>query len=172
MSTQERETIRALDTKIDKNTAGTLMTCAIVMLVAILIHDGDHIRQALNWEYSIPIAIWVLNLTVYVLPVVTIFLVKTRRFSAMLVCAIAGVFTTASFLILHLCGSASGLWGVWNYSYFDLIKGVTWQGQYYQGVDVWSWVFLFHIPVCCLPCSGIAFKEYLRQKKALKAAKG
>lgn len=169
MSNQEKETIRLLDTKLDGKTAKTLMTCAVIMLVSILIHDGDHIRQALNWDYTIPLALWVLNLTVYVLPVVTIFLVKTRRFSALLVCAVAGVFTTASFLILHLCGSASGLWGVWNYSYFDLIQGVTYNGRFYQGVDVWSWVFLFHIPVFCLPCSYVALRQYLRLKKAAQA---
>lgn len=31
----------------------TVTTCAIVMIVAVLIHDGDHIRQALNWGYSL-----------------------------------------------------------------------------------------------------------------------
>lgn len=135
------------------------------MVAAILIHDGDHIRQALNWTYSIPLSLWALNLTVYVLPVVTIFLAKSGRMSATLVGAIAGVFTTASFLILHLCGSSTGLWGVWNFSYFELIKGVTYNGVFYQGVDVLSWIFLFHIPVICLPCSYLCLKEYLRLKK-------
>ena len=137
---------------------------AIVMIVAVLIHDGDHIRQALNWGYSIPLSLWVLNLTVYVLPVVTLFLARSGRPSATLVGAVAGVFTTASFLILHLCGSFTGNWGVWNYSYFALIKGVTYNGVFYQGVDWLSWVLLFHIPVCCLPCSWVCFRQYLKLK--------
>lgn len=105
-----------------------------------------------------------LNLTVYVLPVVTLFLARSGRPSATLVGAVAGVFTTASFLILHLCGSFTGNWGVWNYSYFALTKGVTYNGVFYQGVDWLSWVLLFHIPVCCLPCSWVCFKQYLKLK--------
>jgi hypothetical protein len=170
MSKSDRETIRLLDTKLDGKTAKTLMTCAIFMLVSVLMHDGDHIRQAYKWTYSIPLSLWALNLTVYVLPVVTIFLVKNRRFSACLVCAIAGVFTSASFLILHLCGSASGLWGVWNFSYFDIARGITYNGVYYQGIDWISWVFLFEVPVLSLPGSFVALKKHLELKKAAKAA--
>lgn len=168
MSETNSKTVKFLDTKLDKRVIKTLTTCAIVMIIAVLIHDGDHIRQALNWGYSIPISIWVLNLTVYVFPVVTLYLAKSGRASATLVGAIAGVFTTASFLILHLCGSFTGNWGIWNFSYFDLIKGVTYNGAFYQGIDWLSWVLLFHIPVCCLPCSAVCFKEYRKLKNAAK----
>lgn len=169
MSKNDRETIRLLDTRLDDKTAKTLMICAIFMLAAVLMHDGDHIRQAYKWTYSIPLSLWALNLTVYVFPVVTIFLVKNRRFSACMVCAVAGVFTSASFLILHLCGSASGLWGVWNFSYFELIRGVTYNGVYYQGIDTTSWIFLFEVPVLSLPGTVIALRQYLRIKKEFKA---
>lgn len=168
MSEKDLQTIRALDTKLEKRVVKTLTTCAVIMLIAILIHDGDHIRQAYKWTYSIPLSLWALNLTVYVLPVVSLFLARSRRFSALLVTGIAGIFTSASFLIIHLCGSASGLWGVWNFSYFALIEGVTYNGVFYQGVDTLSWIFLFHVPVMCLPCSYVAFREYARAKKALK----
>ena len=168
MSGKDKQTLRALDTKLDARVVKTLTTCAVIMLVSILIHDGDHIRQAYKWTYSIPLSLWALNLTVYVLPVVSLFLARSRRFSALLVTAIAGVFTSASFVILHLCGSSTGLWGVWNFSYFELIKGVTYNGVFYQGVDTLSWIFLFHVPALCLPCSYVAFREYLRAKKALE----
>ena len=62
----------------------------------------------------------------------------------------------------------TGNWGVWNFSYFDLIKGITYDGVFYQGVDWLSWVLLFHIPVFCLPCSAICFKEYRKLKNAAK----
>ena len=62
------------------------------------------------------------------------------------------------------CGSFTGNWGVWNYLYFALIKGVTYNGVFYQGVDWLSWVLLFHIPVCCLPCSWVCFRQYLKLK--------
>ena len=148
MSEAQEKTVKLLDSKLDAAVIKTVTTCAIVMIVAVLIHDGDHIRQARNWGYSIPLSLWVLNL----------------RPSATLVGAVAGVFTTASFLILHLCGSFTGNWGVWNYSYFALIKGVTYNGVFYQGVDWLSWVLLFHIPVCCLPCSWVCFRQYLKLK--------
>ena len=128
MSEKEAKAVKLLDTKLDKKVIKTLTVCTVIMLIAILIHDGDHIRQAYNWGYTIPLSLWALNLTVYVLPVVTLFLARSARASATLVGAVAGVFTTASFLIIHLCGSFTGNWGVWNFSYFDLIKGVTYVG--------------------------------------------
>lgn len=166
MSAREEKAAKLLDKKPDASVMKSVIACALIMIAAILVHDGDHIRQAYNWGYSIPISLWVLNLTVYVLPVVTLFLAKSARASATLVGAIAGVFTTASFLILHLCGSFTGNWGVWNFSYFDLIEGVTYNGAFYQGVDWLSWVLLFHIPVFCLPCSYKCFKEYRKLKNA------
>lgn len=56
MSKNDKETIKLLDTKLDDKTTKTMVTCAVIMLVAVLIHDGDHIRQAINWGYtSIPL---------------------------------------------------------------------------------------------------------------------
>ncbi len=170
MSEKEKAAAKLLDTKLDAKLAKKICKCAVIMLIAVLIHDGDHIRQAFKWTYSIPLSLWALNLTVYVLPVVSIFLAKSRRASSTLICAIAGVFTSASFVILHLCGSSTGLWGVWNFSYFELIDGVWYNGVFYQGIDTLSWIFLFHVPVMCLPCSYISFKEYLRLKKEAKGA--
>lgn len=165
MSKQERELIKQLDQKIGSNYRKKLTIGALVMIIAVLMHDGDHIRQALNWNYSIPMSLWVLNITVYVLPVISLFLSRMERYSATIISGIAGIFTSASFLILHLCGSASGLWGVWNYSYFELIKGVTYEGVFYQGVDFISWIFLFEVPLLCLPVSYLSFK-YAKQLKS------
>ncbi|MDD3485578.1 MAG: hypothetical protein PHI26_02935 [Atopobiaceae bacterium] len=165
-SAHDADVVRLLSRQLDEKTCKTTMTCAVIMVVSVLLHDGDHIRQALNWGYTIPMSLWVLNLTVYVLPVVSIFLVRLRRMSATAVCAVAGIFTSAAFLILHLCGSATGLWGVWNYSYFELIKGVTYQGTFYQGVDWISWVALFEVPVLCLPSSWVAWKRFLAVRRA------
>ena len=120
MSEKEAKAVKLLDTKLDKKVIKTLTVCTVIMLIAILIHDGDHIRQAYNWGYTIPLSLWALNL------------------------------------------------GVLNFSYFDLIKGVTYDGVFYQGVDWLSWVLLFHIPMFCLPCSAICFKEYRKLKNAAK----
>lgn len=164
----EKQIVNNLSKKIDKKTKRIMYILAFIILGSILMHDADHLRQAFNWGYSIPFALLVLNLVVYLLPVVSIFLIKTERISSTLVTGFTGIFTTAGFLIIHLCGAFSGLWGVWNYSYFDLIKGVTYNGVFYKGVDVWSWIFLFEVPVLCLPCSAISFYEYFKVKKINK----
>ncbi len=164
MSERNKKVVKLLDKKLDINMSKMLMKCSIVILISVLLHDGDHLRQAFNWGYSIPLSLLVLNLVVYILPVVSIFLTKLNRASACLVIAFTGVFTSAAFLIIHLCGAFTGLWGVWNFSYFELIKGVTWQGVYYQGVDFISWIFLFEVPALSLPSSYIAYKQYLKLK--------
>ncbi len=164
MSDKSRKVVRLLDKKLNGDVSKALMKCSIIILISVLMHDGDHLRQAFNWGYSIPFSLLVLNLVVYILPVVSIFLTKLKRASASLVIAFTGIFTSLGFLIIHLCGAFSGLWGVWNFSYFELIKGVTWQGVYYQGVDFISWIFLFEVPVLCLPSSYMAYKQYLKLK--------
>lgn len=164
----DKEIVETLNGHIDEAVLKTVWTCALVMLASILMHDADHLRQAFNWGYSIPLALLVLNLVVYLLPAVSIFLVRMRRMSAPLVTCFTGIFTSAGFLVIHLCGAFSGLWGVWNYSYFELIQGVTYNGVFYQGVDVWSWVFLFEVPALCLPCSAMCLAAYLKATRAAK----
>lgn len=164
-----KEVVSTLSVKVDDKVLKTTLVSSLVILISILLHDGDHIRQAINWGYSIPFSLLVLNLTVYIFPAVSIFLIKLKRMSSTLVTAIGGVFTTVGFLVIHLKGAASGLWGVWNYSYFELIKGVVWNGVFYQGVDWISWVFLFEVPILCLPSSFVAFKEFLRLRKESNA---
>ena len=162
MSSKEKNAVRLLDTKLDAKTTKTMVICAVIMLVSVLIHDGDHIRQAVNWGYTIPLSLWALNLFVYVLPVVSIFLAKSRRMSATLVSALGGIVTSLSFVVLHCFGSSSGLnWGIW----YDAGNGM----QFYQGVDTLSWILLFHVPVFCLPCSVISLKKFFEIKKAVKA---
>ena len=165
----DKEIVETLSGHIDEAALRRVWACALVILASILMHDADHLRQAFNWGYSIPLALLVLNLVVYLLPAVSIFLVKMRRVSAPLVTCFTGIFTSAGFLVIHLCGAFSGLWGVWNYSYFELIQGVIYQGVFYQGVDVWSWVFLFEVPALCLPCSAVCLATYLKASKAAKA---
>lgn len=193
MSEKEKSTVRLLDTKLDEKTAHSLMIGAIIVLISVLIHDGDHIRQAYLWSSDttgkwvsqafiaqkggniglfdiLAPTLLVLNLTVYILPVVSIFLIKTRRFSAMLVLALAGVFTSASFLILHLCGSATGLWGYWNVSYIRLSSATALTDVGYR-INWLSWVLLAEVPVLSLPVSVSAFKTYRKTKKEILETK-
>lgn len=161
----EKKIVKVLNIQMDKNSKKILYICAFVILASILMHDGDHLRQAFNWGYKISFALLVLNLVVYLLPAVSLFLIRSNRMSSSLVTGFTGIFTTAGFLIIHLCGAFSGLWGIWNYSYFELIKGVTYNGVFYQGVDIFSWIFLFEVPALCLPSSVISFITFFKMKK-------
>ena len=175
MSKADKEKIRLLDTKLGPRTTRIMVICAVIMLVAVLIHDVDHVMQAHRWGYTIPMSLWSLNLIVYVLPVVSIFLAKNRRMSATMVCAIGGLVTSLSFVVLHCFGSSSGLnWGVWNFTYFELMEGVFYdcgdgRGEvFYQGIQTIDWILLFEVPLLALPCSGISFIKWLDIKRAVK----
>lgn len=41
MSEKEAKAVKLLDTKLDKKLIKTLTVCTVIMLIAILIHDGD-----------------------------------------------------------------------------------------------------------------------------------
>lgn len=189
MSKKDKATVRLLDTKLDEKLARSLMIGALIVLLSVLIHDGDHIRQAYLWSTDttgkwisqayladhggdiglfdiLAPTLLVLNLTVYIFPVVSIFLIKTRRFSAMPVLAIGGVFTSASFLILHLFGSATGLWGYWNVSYIQLSSANAMIDPGYR-INWLSWVLLFEVPALSLPVSVYSFRQYLKNKKKI-----
>lgn len=144
---KNRKRTRLLDMKLDEGTRHALMVVNIIMICSILIHDGDHVRQAFMWSYSIPVSLLVLNLVVYLPTAIAIFLTKTRRFSATLVTAFGGLNTAIAFAKVHLLGAASGLWGIWNEPYVDL------------GVDWLSWVILAEVVFIgiAVACAGMYY---------------
>ena len=176
MSKSDKEKIQLLDTKLGPRTTRLMIICAIIMLCSVLLHDADHIMQANRWYYDIPLSLWALNLIVYVLPIVSIFLAKNSRMSATLVCFIGGILTSVSFVVLHCFGSSSGLnWGIWNYTYFELmqggeflVNGMTVTVDPANSIKMIDWLLLFHVPFFSLPCSGIALIKYLDNKRAVK----
>lgn len=44
MTDNQKEKIRLLDTKLDDKCTRTMVICAVIMLAAVIIHDGDHVR--------------------------------------------------------------------------------------------------------------------------------
>lgn len=165
MSSGEKRISDFLKIRLDKSAAHTLHILTLLILFSVIAHDCDHVRQAVNWGFTIPISLWVINCSVYILPVLSIFLVKIGRASAAAVTGITGIFTSCAFLVIHLFGSFSGNWGVWNYSYFELMKGVTYNGVFYQGVDWISWMFLFEVPAVQIPCAVEAFRIHRALKR-------
>ena len=84
MTQSVKDEAKFLDTRLDDETAAVLEKWNLVILGAALLHDADHIRQAIRWHYKIPIQLWIINLAVYVLPTVAEFLLKNKRTSSFL----------------------------------------------------------------------------------------
>lgn len=54
-----------LSTQLDARSRKALIVANIAMLAAITLHDADHIRQAVNWCYTITATLWIINVAVY-----------------------------------------------------------------------------------------------------------
>ena len=81
MTQSAKDEAKFLDTRLDDETAAVLEKWNLAILGAALLHDADHIRQAIRWHYKIPMQLWIINLAVYVLPTVGEFLLKNKRTS-------------------------------------------------------------------------------------------
>ena len=139
MTQSVKDEAKFLDTRLDDETAAVLEKWNLAILGAALLHDADHIRQAIRWRYKIPMQLWIINLAVYVLPTVAEFLLKNKRTSSFLTAATNGIVTSAAFLKVHLFKPTTDIWGTWNYNYFKLAKGVWHEGQFIKGIDWIDW---------------------------------
>lgn len=136
MTQSVKDEVKFLDTRLDDETAAVLEKWNLVILGAALLHDADHIRQAIRWHDKIPMQLWIINLAVYVLPTVAEFLLKNKRTSSFLTVAANGIVTSAAFLKVHLFKPTTDIWGAWNYNYFKLARGVWHDGdQKAQGIQ-------------------------------------
>ena len=142
MTQSVKDEAKFLDTRLDDETAAVLEKWNLVILGAALLHDADHIRQAIRWRYKIPMQLWIINLAVYVLPTVAEFLLKNKRTSSFLTVAANGIVTSAAFLKVHLFKPTTDIWGAWNYNYFKLARGVWHEGQFIKGIDWIDWALL------------------------------
>lgn len=97
MTQSVKDEAKFLDTRLDDETAAVLEKWNLVILGAALLHDADHIRQAIRWRYKIPMQLWIINLAVYVLPTVAEFLLKNKRASSFLTVAANGIVTSTAF---------------------------------------------------------------------------
>ena len=108
-----------------------LVLANIVMVTMVVIHDADHFRQALCWNYSIPFSVKLINVLVYVPGFIALYLAARNKSLAAVATSLNGLFISTAFASVHL-GGASILpyWGIWNKSFFLL------------GVDIISWTIL------------------------------
>lgn len=170
MTQSAKDEAKFLDTRLDDETAAVLEKWNLAILGAALLHDADHIRQAIRWHYKIPMQLWIINLAVYVLPTVGEFLLKNKRTSSFLTVAANGIVTSAAFLKVHLFKPTTDIWGAWNYNYFKLAKGVWHEGQFIKGIDWIDWALLLDLPAVAIPACMTAIKKRKEFKQNLLEA--
>jgi len=96
----------------------------------IIVHDADHVRQAVNWCYTIPLSVWVVNVTVYLPGLLALWLAWCFRPTAAWATSAAGIAVAAAFAKVHLWKPFLPVWGIWNKTFLVL------------GVDAISWSIL------------------------------
>ncbi|GFZ27036.1 hypothetical protein [Lactobacillus corticis] len=101
-----------------------------LLLDMISIHDCDHMRQAMGWNYHFTLQVLLVNLIVYVPSWLAIILLSKDRMSGIGATIVSGVLIGGAFLKVHLLGPWIKVWGPWNRTFFAL------------GVDSLSWWIL------------------------------
>jgi uncharacterized membrane protein YecN with MAPEG domain len=89
---------------------------------------GEH--QANNWCYTIPLSVWLVNVTVYIPVALALAAALRLHRCAPTLLVIVGLLTACSFARVHFWRPFVPVWGIWNKSYLAL------------GVDAASWLIL------------------------------
>lgn len=165
---QQRQEAKFLDRKLDEETAKKLEKWNLALLAVTLLHDADHIMQARRWKYHIPLQLWIINLAVYVMPTVTEFLIKNKRTSSFGALIAGNALTSVAFLKVHLWKPTTDVWGIWNYNYFKLNKGVEYGGKLIKGIKWYDWALLFDLPALAVPAVKNVW-EMRKEQKTLAA---
>lgn len=97
-----------------------LIIISLIMLNMIAIHDFDHMRQAMNWNYKFTLPVLLVNFIVYLPNWLAILLISKRKYIGAIVSVISGPLIGLSFLKVHLLGAFIPVWGLWNDSFFTL----------------------------------------------------
>jgi len=105
---------------MDNEARKTLIVANTAMLLMTAIHDADHVRQAINWCYTIPLWLLAVNTVVYVPNGVALFVSVLGRRQAPLATIFGALFIAVSFSMLHLWKPLIPVWGIWNQSFFAL----------------------------------------------------
>jgi len=108
----------------------TLIVTNLAMLEVIAIHDCDHMRQAMGWNYQFTLALLLVNMIVYLPNLLSLILASQGQLKGVIATLVSGPLIAAAFLKLHLLGAWLPVWGPWNRSFFAL------------GVDMISWWIL------------------------------
>lgn len=115
---------------LDAKSRKALIVANIAMLLAITVHDADHIRQAAGWCYTITATLWVVNVAVYLPSLAALVLTLRRHRFAAVATSAAALLIAILFAKVHLWKPTFGVWGIWNKTFFVL------------GADWISWTIL------------------------------
>lgn len=116
-------------TRLTARARQVIFRANIAMIAMIVIHDGDHVRQASNWCYTISAQLWLVNISVYLPSLIALALLWRGR-GAGVATMINGLLVGAAFSEVHLWRPSIPVWGIWNDNFFIL------------GVDRLSWTIL------------------------------
>lgn len=107
-----------------------LIGANLAMIAMIVIHDADHVRQAIGWCYTIGLQLWLVNISVYIPSFIALALILTGRRGGGPATCVNGLLVAAAFAEVHLWRPTIPVWGIWNKSFLVL------------GVDRISWTIL------------------------------
>lgn len=105
---------------IDSKSKSILIFSNSAMILTILVHDADHIRQAYNCGFIIPAMLWLVNILVYLPNLYALKLSFQRKANAAQVTAIGSLSIAFLFAKVHLWKPFFPIWGMWNKTFFEL----------------------------------------------------
>ena len=107
----------------------------IIAIVSMAIHDADHVRQAIDTNYIMPIHVAAILLSAYIPLFASIWWATHRRLvwaTAATALVTGGVLVLLSFIhlvgVAHIWAPLGDVFGMWGMSYWDM------------GVDAVSWI--------------------------------
>lgn len=103
----------------------------LAMILTVICHDIDHVRQAHHMQYHISAQLWLVNVAVYVPSLIALALTLAKRRGAAIATSVSGLLVALSFAEVHLWRPTFPVWGLWNKNFFML------------GADHISWTMLF-----------------------------
>lgn len=115
---------------IDSKSKSILIFSNFAMILTILVHDADHIRQAYNCGFIIPGVLWLVNILVYLPNLYALKNSFQSKTNAAQATAIGSLLIAFLFAKVHLWKPFFPIWGMWNKTFFEL------------NADAMSWTIL------------------------------
>ncbi len=112
---------------LDNHSKKILIWANLILFATIIVHDCDHVRQAICWNYQIPLYLYIVNIVAYLPSFVALALAFKNNRSASIATAVNGSLIAAGFAQIHLWKPFIPVWGIWNNNFFIL------------GADAISW---------------------------------